>query len=146
MDANGTVGVAEAAMLCGVSDDTIRRRIWDGSLVAKRDSEPNGPWRITLSALVAAGLRPQLGSALPEAPRNEQAAGRVHGPGLMDDHGLVAQLRAEIAEVRARAARAEALAEARAEQAAMLMRLLDGHRGSSPQQLSLLTAVDAQVR
>ena len=141
MDANGTVGVAEAAELCGVSDDTIRRRIWVGSLDAVREFEPNGPWRITLSALVAAGLRPHLGGAVSPAsapPPRTAAAFDAH----LDSAAIIDELRSEVAEMRARTARAEALAEARAEQAAMLLRLLDARAMSGPQQLSLLTALE----
>jgi excisionase family DNA binding protein len=60
---DGTLGVEEAAHVCGVSDETIRRRLRKNRLPnAVRDGGPSSPWRIPLTDLVADGLEPKLGS------------------------------------------------------------------------------------
>ena len=47
----------EAADLCGVNDSTIKRALTAGRLPnARRDSGPNGAWRIPVSDLIAAEL------------------------------------------------------------------------------------------
>ena len=47
----------EAADLCGVEVSTVKRAIAGGRLPnARRDSGPNGPWRIPVSDLVDAGM------------------------------------------------------------------------------------------
>jgi hypothetical protein len=53
-----TVSVAEAAKLCGVSDDTIRRRLHADVLEGAFQDGPTdaAPWRIPVVSLVAAGL------------------------------------------------------------------------------------------
>ena len=53
-----TVSVAEAAKLCGCSDDTIRRRLNAGLLPgAFQDGrDGNAPWRVPVSDLVQAGM------------------------------------------------------------------------------------------
>ena len=53
-----TVSVAEAAKLCGRSDDTIRRRLDRGLLsgVFQDGNDGNAPWRIPVTSLVSAGM------------------------------------------------------------------------------------------
>ncbi|NNN09787.1 MAG: hypothetical protein HKL85_11440 [Acidimicrobiaceae bacterium] len=53
-----TVSVTEAAKLCGVSDDTIRRRLHAEVLEGAFQDGPTdaAPWRIPVSSLVAVGL------------------------------------------------------------------------------------------
>lgn len=60
---DGTLGVDEAARACGVSDETIRRRLRSRRFPhAVRDGGPSGAWRIPLADLVAAGFEPKLGT------------------------------------------------------------------------------------
>ena len=53
-----TVSVTEAAKLCGVSDDTIRRRLHADVLEGAYQDGPAdaAPWRIPVPSLVAVGL------------------------------------------------------------------------------------------
>ena len=53
-----TVSVTEAAKLCGVSDDTIRRRLHANVLEGAFQDGPGdaAPWRIPVPSLVAVGL------------------------------------------------------------------------------------------
>jgi len=53
-----TVSVTEAAKLCGVSDDTIRRRLHADVLEGAFQDGPAdaAPWRIPVPSLVAVGL------------------------------------------------------------------------------------------
>lgn len=91
-----TLTVADAAEACAVSQETIRRRLRDGRLPnAVRDPHPYGQWKIPVTDLVAAGLRP-LRADLGERRDLEH---------LRD---LLAQTEAELA-------RAQALAQARQE-------------------------------
>ena len=60
---DGTLGVEEAAQLCGVSDETIRRRLRAGRLPnAVRAAGASSAWRIPLSDLIADGFQPQTAS------------------------------------------------------------------------------------
>lgn len=53
----GTVGIEEAARICGVSEETIRRRLRAGRLAhAQREPGPSGAWRIPVADLMVAGL------------------------------------------------------------------------------------------
>lgn len=60
---DGTLGVEQAARACGVSDETIRRRLRARRLPnAVREPGAAGAWRIPLRDLLDAGLRPKLGT------------------------------------------------------------------------------------
>lgn len=128
MDSNGSVTVTEAAQICCVSDDTIRRRLRDGAMPsAARIGQPNGPWRIPISDLVAAGLSPRI-NELPPAPVRGVPSHRRFGrraPEATSSSSLE-DLQAALAEATERAIRAEALAEARADHATALIWLLHG--------------------
>jgi len=56
--------VKEAARACGVSDDTIKRRLRDGQFPsAVRGTDKGrrpGPWLLTVEDLAAAGLKPMV--------------------------------------------------------------------------------------
>jgi UDP-N-acetylmuramyl pentapeptide synthase len=94
------LGIKEAAERCGLSEETIRRRLKAGRFVhARRESEPNGAWLIPLADLIAAGLQPFKHRVVTPAEAAEEL-------------GLV---RGQLVELGSRCARAEALAEARAE-------------------------------
>lgn len=93
------LSVAEAAIACEVSDDSIRRRLPDRLPRAYRDGL-NGAWRIPLGDLVAAGFRPRLTG---------------HPAAASDD----------VEELRVRLAVAEATCRAQAAHIAALERLLD---------------------
>lgn len=63
------VTVEEAAVICGVSDETIRRRLARGRVPGayRRGRGGRAPWAIPLSSLQFAGLRPIVGDdVLPE--------------------------------------------------------------------------------
>lgn len=67
------VSVDEAALICGVSDDTIRRRLARGSIPGayRRGHGDRAPWAIPLSGLEAARLRPiVVDDRLPRAGRD----------------------------------------------------------------------------
>lgn len=55
---SATVSIQEAARLCGVSDDTINRRLKDGTLAGayRRPGDRTRAWAIPVTDLVAAGL------------------------------------------------------------------------------------------
>lgn len=60
---DGTLSVEGAARTCGVSDETIRRRLRARLLPnAVREPGPSGAWRIPVGDLLDAGLRPNIGS------------------------------------------------------------------------------------
>mgnify|MGYP003352541472 FL=1 len=57
---DGTVGIEQAARMCGVSDETIRRRLRSDRLAGAARVGAAGVWRIPVTALVADGLAPDL--------------------------------------------------------------------------------------
>lgn len=81
------LGLHQAAIRCGVSEETIRRRIKSGRLPRAVQNGPNGGWAIPIADLVSAGLSPQRSGL-----RVSNAA--ASGPCIED--------RAELIEVRAR--------------------------------------------
>lgn len=105
--------VKEAALRCGVSDDTIYRRLKAGRFPNARTD--GGVWRIPTADLVRSGLVP-TGEAVTE-PQSAT-------PKRVQEQLL--ELRDALARALARAHAAEALAEARADHIADLRALL-GH-------------------
>lgn len=101
---DGTLGVEEAARLCGVSDETIRRRLRSRRLPNARQADgPSSPWRIPLADLVAAGLQPKLGAdggaAVPEVVHLREAL--VAAERLLDERqARIEELQAHIADLR----------------------------------------------
>ncbi len=59
---DGTVSIEQAARMCGVSDETIRRRLRTDRLAGARRVGAAGVWRIPVTALVEDGLAPDLSS------------------------------------------------------------------------------------
>ena len=60
---DGTLGVEEAARVCGVSDETIRRRLRAGRFAgAHREGGVASAWRIPVADLLAEGFRPRFES------------------------------------------------------------------------------------
>ena len=82
------LGLHEAAQRCGVSDETIRRRIKAGQLPQALQSGVHGGWQIPIAALVGAGL----------SPRRSGAPARAADPDLRAD------LRDEAAAIRSQLA------------------------------------------
>jgi hypothetical protein len=129
-DSAGWASPSEAARICGVSVDTIRRRLRSGALRGARRAgyRDNDPWRIPFDALVAAGMCPpdRLGSFTPD-----QAG---------DESEVVARLTAEVVEQRGQvhekevrlSAREDPLEQANAEieHTRQLCRLLAERRAS----------------
>lgn len=95
--------VRQSSIACGVSMDTVRRRLVEGVPGARR--EDDGSWSIPIGGLAAVGLVPRLerisGLASDHSPPSPEAAD-------------------ELTELRVRCAVAEALASARAEHLADL--------------------------
>lgn len=108
-----TYNPVEAARLCGVSLDTIRRRIRSGKIPgATRCGEaPFGEWALPLAGLRAAGLmtRPSVETA----------------PPIGAQPALVAELTAELARWRERAESAERLVEQLQSEIAFNRRVLE---------------------
>jgi excisionase family DNA binding protein len=105
LDPDGCLGVEEAARLCGVSDETIRRRLRANRLPhAARAEGPSSPWRIPFSDLIADGLEPQ-GSGDDEAVISEvtrlrealEASERL----LAERQSRIEDLQAHLTDVRA---------------------------------------------
>ncbi len=76
------VSPQEAADLCGVSIDTIRRRIKDAAIpgATRLGERPSDPWSLPVAGLIAAGLCTQadvdeLAASLP--PETEELLARV---------------------------------------------------------------------
>ena len=57
---DGTVSIEQAARMCGVSDETIRRRLRSDRLAGARRVGAGGVWRIPVASLVADGMTPDL--------------------------------------------------------------------------------------
>lgn len=57
---DGTVSIEQAARMCGVSDETIRRRLRSDRLAGATRVGAAGVWRIPVTALVDDGLAPDL--------------------------------------------------------------------------------------
>ena len=96
-----TYNPTEAALACGVSLDTVRRRIRAGKIPGahRRGDEPFGEWVLPRSGLEAAGLTVRTDATAPAAPRAAQHAGEI------------AELRAEVVRWQVRAEAAERLVE-----------------------------------
>jgi hypothetical protein len=99
--------LSEAARAAGVSKSTLRRRLTEGAFPgARRDPDPDGPWRVPIQDLLAAGLslnRAEPNHEPPVEPSPEQ-------------------------ELRERVRVAEAVAHERQERIAALERSLDDLR------------------
>ncbi len=89
----------EAASICGVSLDTVRRRIRAGKIpgAVRLGEAPFGEWALPLAGLVASGLSPQ---SQPAAQRNPGAGGPE-----------IAELRAEVVRWQERAEAAERMVD-----------------------------------
>jgi hypothetical protein len=76
---NKELSANEAATLCAVSDDTVRRRLKQGWFPrAKQDHGTTGRYRIPLADLVAAGMFPPAAAGAPEtAPSIDEVADRT---------------------------------------------------------------------
>ncbi len=61
--ADGTLSIEEAARMCRVSDETLRRRLRANALPGAFRAKPSGMWRIPLGALVLAGFDVRLDPA-----------------------------------------------------------------------------------
>lgn len=115
----------EAATLCGVSRDTIKRRLRSGQFPhAHREDGPTGAWRIPEEDLRDAGL------FLGPVGDSSATAAAAFGLGPVPDAAsvqqlreLVTALRMELARVEARARAAETIAEERAEHVSLLAEL-----------------------
>lgn len=95
--------LSEAADLCGVDRRTIRRHLdADRFPNAWREDDGNGPWRIPVTDLLAAGLQPGKPSP-PDPPTTDVAPEPDH----------VDRLRDRLADAERRAAVAEAVAAER---------------------------------
>lgn len=95
--------VRESSLVCGVSTDTIRRRLADGVPGARRNDD--GSWSIPVGGLAAVGLVPRV-----------ERLGRPNGR----DGGSNPNRANGDNDMRERLAAAEALASARAEHIADL--------------------------
>ena len=73
---DGTLSIDEAAVACGVSTETIRRRIRADRLTGAHRVGPAGAWRIPVAALLADGFRPLL-NGRDEGTRDADLAVRV---------------------------------------------------------------------
>lgn len=96
--------VRQSAVACGVSTDTVRRRLAEGIPGARRNDD--GSWSIPIGGLAAVGLVPRLERLDPKPGPYGHAGEEVEGDGDGD--------------LRQRLAAAEALATARAEHIADL--------------------------
>jgi len=110
----------EASDLCGVSVDTIKRRLRAGSFPqARPPADGAGAWHVSLGDLVQAGFKP-----LPERTHtvNGSSAGNPIGVTGPDVPESPMRVRVALAEERSRAS--AALADERARHAAVLAALL----------------------
>ena len=116
----------EAATLCGVSRDTIKRRLRRGQFPnAHRQDGPTDAWRIPEQDLRDAGL--YLGGSVRDSAATADGA---LGLGAVPDAAsvqqlreLVTALRLELARVEAQARAAETIAAERAEHISLLAEL-----------------------
>jgi hypothetical protein len=93
------LGVVDAAAWCGVSEDSIRRRLKDGRLVGER--APDGAWRIPVAALRSArfgsGPRPRDRVRLGDPPRPTEQRPERTAPQIVEAQARhIADLQAEI--------------------------------------------------
>jgi hypothetical protein len=112
------LSISEAAQVCGVRRRTIRRRHQAGEF-EHAFKDPEGAWRIPVSDLVAAGLRPNIVSD-PDEPRIVFTAA-----------SQVDRLRTEVAVLRERVRALEIIAREREERVTDLrtiLRMLPGAR------------------
>lgn len=124
------VSVDVAADMCGVSDDSIRRRLKAGRLPRAR--MVGGRWTIPVEDLIRAGLRPVIQRPTQVIPPPGAGEAELEPPPAGPE---VARLRTQLAEALSRAAVAEALAAARADHIADLRAQL----GLSSGQLALFS-------
>jgi hypothetical protein len=82
IDADGTMSIEEAARACGVSDETIRRRLRAKRLPGAFRQGTYQVWRIPITALVAAGFT--ISTAPPRPPEGEHAQDLSHRLALIE--------------------------------------------------------------
>lgn len=111
---------AQAAVLCGVSVDTIKRRQNEGLFPAARRVDKDQHWLITVADLVSAGL---LGADRVQAP--EPIAG-ADAPAAADLPAALAACRTENAGLRELVASLREQVTALREHVAFLHSLVDG--------------------
>lgn len=112
-----TLGLSEAAKVCGVSVSTMRRR--RDALVELGATRHGGSWAIPISALISLGLMPRV--TPPESPSHNgltpSMTGLTDGGVTPIDRSREASLTSEVESLRKRLADAEkraAIAEAEA--------------------------------
>jgi DeoR/GlpR family transcriptional regulator of sugar metabolism len=66
------LSVDEAAIACGVSTETIRRRLRARKLIGAYREGPSGAWRIPVTALAAEGFRIDISDRGAEVERLER--------------------------------------------------------------------------
>lgn len=131
-----TLGLAEAAKACGISESTLRRK--RPLLLAKGAVQSDKGWRIPVPVLVEMGLMrsttaPDVMTA-PDSPATRGAEALMTAPdeGL---RGAVEALREKLAEAEKRAAVAEAVASEREriiETQARALRMLEAGPSKQP--------------
>lgn len=116
LDPGARFTIAEAAHVCGVSVDTVKRRLRAGALpgASRRPGDGNGTWLIPAPDLVGAGLLPAAAVA--------DAAGLAEQRRELREVGL---LRQRVAEMDAALQAAERLLCQRDEEVAFLRRLVE---------------------
>lgn len=99
-----TLTLTEAAAACGVSRDTMKRRLRAGAF-ANAEQDGAGVWRVPVTDLLAAGFHPHGAERPQERP---EAVGGADPP-----PGEVERLRAALSAEQARREQAEAVAAER---------------------------------
>lgn len=120
-----TLGLAEAAKVCGVSVSTLRRK--RPELAAHGAAQTATGWRIPVTALISLGLMGRTSDAHHEARHDTPTTATTR---VVDDvlTGELDALRAKLAEAEQRAAVAEAVAAERErviQTQAMALRMLE---------------------
>lgn len=127
-----TLGLAEAAKVCGVSVSTLRRK--RPELEAHGAAQTAKGWRIPVTALIALGLMDRTTDTHHDGRHDSSLTPTMTPP----DDALIAQLdalRKALADAERRAAVAEAVATERErtiQTQAMALRMLEGSKNPAP--------------
>lgn len=121
--------MVEAAHACGVSRDSIKRKL---GRFEHKWKDATGAWRIPLADLLAAGLTPNAPTEAPTAPARSEVAEIKTSSLEIELREARAQLAAYEQAMHAERARAEEAERARAEMAAALQLALQKIPASLP--------------
>jgi len=113
-DLRAAVGRGEAARVCGVSVDTIKRRLRDGRFPHAWRTGPDQRWAIPLQDLIDARMLPHGAVSAMAVPAREATTGpagdassSAAAPATPDDVARLAEALAENRGLRAELARAQ---------------------------------------